>query len=520
MVNQNESSILLKTLIIKKIIIMYDDLWKPYVSIDLPSLKLGGIVLNGQLISETPIHLVLKAFNRHGLIAGATGTGKTKTMQVLAEQLSLNGVPSLVMDIKGDISGLAMPGETSNKLMERGQQLHIDFTPRGFPVELLTLTPEDPGVPLRARIDDFGSLLFSLMLDLNDTQAGVVTVLFEYAKANQLNLVNLDDFKSLLQFAQTDRGNELIAAQYGGIASTSIGTIVRKIIELESQGGKQFFGEPSFVIEDLLRTDANGHGVISILRLLNMQDKPKLFSSFMLKLLSDVYRQMPELGDPDKPRLVLFIDEAHLIFNYSSKALLNLIETIVKLIRSKGIGLIFCTQTPNDIPEVVLSQLGLKIQHSLRAFTAKDRKALKLVSQNFPVSNYYNTEQLLTTLSIGEALVSALDAKGQPTPLVHAMIRAPESRMGPLSNDELKVLLNQSSLFAKYSQMIDVPSAKEKLAELISDQQFPKQQTSQKENDSSVLNNLSKNTLFRQVVRQVFRELTRAILSLFKIKRN
>lgn len=251
-----------------------------------------------------------------------------------------------------------------------------------------------------------------------------------------------------------------------------------------------------------------------------MQDKPKLFSSFMLKLLSDVYRQMPELGDPDKPRLVLFIDEAHLIFNYSSKALLNLIETIVKLIRSKGIGLIFCTQTPNDIPEAVLSQLGLKIQHSLRAFTAKDRKALKLVSQNFPVSSYYNTEQLLTTLSIGEALVSALDAKGQPTPLVQAMIRAPESRMGTLSNEELKVLVNQSPLFAKYYQMIDVPSAKEKLSELISEQQVAKQQTSQKENDSSVLNNLSKNTLFRQVVRQVFRELTRAILSLFKIKRN
>lgn len=501
---------------------MYDDLLKSYVTNDLLSIQLGGIVLDGQIISKTPIQLVLKAFNRHGLIAGATGTGKTKTMQVLAEQLSLQGVPSFVMDIKGDISGLAMPGATSPKLLDRSQQLHIDFTPRGFPVELFTLSPDEPGVPLRARVDDFGPLLFSRMLDLNDTQAGVVTVLFEFAKANELGLINLDDFKSLLQFAQTDKGNTQIASQYGGIASPSIGTIVRKIIELESQGGKQFFGEPSFVIQDLLRTDANGCGFISILRLLNMQDKPKLFSSFMLKLLSDVYRQMPELGDPEKPRLVLFIDEAHLIFNHSSKALLNLIETMVKLIRSKGIGLIFCTQTPNDIPEAVLSQLGLKIQHSLRAFTAKDRKALKLVSQNFPVSNYYDTEQLLTTLGIGEALVTALDANGQPTPLIEAMVRAPESRMGILSNEELKTLVNRSPLFAKYSQVIDMPSAKEKLTEqiTISHERPQSSPTSQKENDSSVLNDLSKNTLFRQVVRQIFRELTRAILSLFKIKRN
>lgn len=501
---------------------MYDDLLKSYVTNDLLSIQLGGIVLDGQIISKTPIQLVLKAFNRHGLIAGATGTGKTKTMQVLAEQLSLQGVPSFVMDIKGDISGLAMPGATSPKLLDRSQQLHIDFTPCGFPVELFTLSPDEPGVPLRARVDDFGPLLFSRMLDLNDTQAGVVTVLFEFAKANELGLINLDDFKSLLQFAQTDKGNTQIASQYGGIASPSIGTIVRKIIELESQGGKQFFGEPSFVIQDLLRTDANGCGFISILRLLNMQDKPKLFSSFMLKLLSDVYRQMPELGDPEKPRLVLFIDEAHLIFNHSSKALLNLIETMVKLIRSKGIGLIFCTQTPNDIPEAVLSQLGLKIQHSLRAFTAKDRKALKLVSQNFPVSNYYDTEQLLTTLGIGEALVTALDANGQPTSLIEAMVRAPESRMGILSSEELKTLVNRSPLFAKYSQVIDMPSAKEKLTEqiTISHERPQSSPTSQKENDSSVLNDLSKNTLFRQVVRQIFRELTRAILSLFKIKRN
>ena len=377
---------------------MYDDLRNPYQAGNLPSLLIGGIIVNNQLIADAPVNLVLKSFNRHGLIAGATGSGKTKTIQVLSEQLSLAGVPSLVMDIKGDISGLAMPGDDNDAIKARAQSLNLPFTPRGFPVEFLTLSASHTGVPLRSTVSAFGPILFSRMLGINETQEGAVTVLFEYAKEEKLPLITLADVRSLLQYLQSDEGKKKIEARFGSLASSSIGTIVRKIVELESQGGEKFFGLPAFDVVDLVRTNNQGLGVISILRLLDMQDKPKLFSTFMLKLLSDVYAKMPELGDPDKPKLVLFIDEAHLIFSSATKALLNLMDTMVKLIRSKGVGLIFCTQTPNDIPDSILSQLGLKAQHALRAFTAKDRKAMKLVAQNFPPSTYYQTEELLTAL--------------------------------------------------------------------------------------------------------------------------
>ncbi|MDI9818738.1 MULTISPECIES: helicase HerA-like domain-containing protein [unclassified Legionella] len=502
---------------------MYDDLSAPYQAGELPALQLGGILLNDHLLPDAPVNLVLKSLNRHGLIAGATGSGKTKTMQVLSEQLSLQGVPSLVMDIKGDISGLAMPGEANDAIIARSQSLGLNYTPRAFPVEMLTLNEAShEGVPLRSTVSDFGSLLFARMLDVNETQAGVITVLFEYAKEKKLPLIDLADVKALLQFGQSDQGKAEIEARFGGIATASVGAIVRKIIELEAQGGGSFFGEPSFNVMDLLRTNAQGLGVISILRLVDMQDKPKLFSTFMLKLLSDVYRLLPELGDPPKPKLVLFIDEAHLIFNNASKALLNLLETIVKLIRSKGVGLVFCTQIPNDIPDAVLSQLGLKVQHALRAFTAKDRKAMKLVAQNFPPSEYYQTENLLTSLSIGEALVSALDAKGQPTPLVQCMIRAPESRMGVLNSQEMNNVVATSTLLPKYGQRLEERSAKEILAAAAKgdEKELPsatKKQSNPKE--PSMIEEISKNTLFRQVIRQIMRDLTKAMLSALGIKR-
>lgn len=491
---------------------MHEDLIQPYASSELPAIQLGGIKLNEDLLPQGDVHLVLKSFNRHGLIAGATGSGKTKTMQVLAEQLSLQGVPSFLMDIKGDVSGLAMPGETNDKLINRSQSLGLDFKPQAFPVEFFTLNPKDPGVPLRATVSDFGPLLFARMLDLNETQAGVVTILFEFAKAKEWPLLDLADFKSLLQYVQTEAGKQAIESQYGAVASTSVGTIVRKVIELESQGGNAFFAEPPFNPMDLLRTNAAGLGIISVLRLLDMQDKPKLFSTFMLKLLSDIYRQMPELGDPDKPRLVIFIDEAHLIFNQASKALLDLLETMVKLIRSKGVGLIFCTQTPDDIPEAVLSQLGLKIQHALRAFTAKDRKTMKLVAQNFPLSDYYDTETLLTALGIGDALICALDSKGQPTPLIECRIRAPESRMGILTDQELQQISQQSTLMAKYGQVINRRSAKEMIAEqqqVSPEVPAPAPQPTAGKVDPNVLEKLSKNTLIRQLIRDFFRFLTK-----------
>lgn len=486
---------------------MNEDLSAPYQALKgITSLQLGGILVNEKVLKNAPVNLVLKSFNRHGLIAGATGSGKTKTMQVLSEQLSLAGVPCLVMDIKGDISGLAMPGETNPGIAKRCKSLQLSFTPQGYPVELFTLSSV-PGIPLRAVISDFGALLFSRMLGINETQAGVVTILFEYAKDNNMPLIDLEDFKALLQYVQSKEGNIEIESQYGSVATASIGSIMRKIVELESQGAKDFFGEPAFKIDDLLQLNSKGQGIISIVRLMDMQDRPQLFSTFMLKLLTDIYRQLPELGDPDKPKLVLFIDEAHLIFKNASKALLNTLDTIVKLIRSKGVGLIFCTQTPNDIPDAVLGQLGLKIQHALRAFTAKDRQAMKLVAQNFPPSTHYDTEKMLTSLGIGEALLSALDAKGQPTPLIHCMIRPPESRMGVLTEDEARRMLNASSLYQRYSRPENPRSAAEILAEkkqnMAPAASTPTQKTTASE--PSVFVAISKNTLVRQVIRDFFR---------------
>ncbi len=500
---------------------MYDDLRLPYQASDIPSIRIGGIVLNDQLIPDAPVNLVLKSLNRHGLIAGATGSGKTKTIQVLCEQLSLSGVPCFVMDIKGDISGLAVPGVITESLKTRNDSLELSFTPREMPVELFTLNQKQPGVPLRSTVKDFGSVLFARMLDINETQSGVLTVIFQYAKEENIPLIDLEDLKSILQFAQSEKGNQLIEARYGSIASSTIGTIIRGIIELEAQGGDEFFGEPAFNVSDFVRVNSQGQGIISILRLLDMQDKPKLFSTFMLKLLSDVYRQLPELGDPEKPKLVIFIDEAHLIFNQASKALLSLMDTMVKLIRSKGVGLIFCTQTPNDIPENVLSQLGLKIQHTLRAFTAKDRKAMKLVAQNFPPSEHYDTEQLLTSLGIGDALVSALDAKGQPTPLIQCRVRAPETRMGVLTSEELSQLMGNSYLYSKYHTRNITPSAKNVLLEKIPPTTAEEPMSSSKpaKSEPSMVNTITKNTLFRQIVRQVTRDLFRSLMKVLGIKK-
>lgn len=487
------------------------------------SLDLGGILLNNQLLKEAPVNLVLKSFNRHGLIAGATGSGKTKTMQVLCEQLSKNGIPSLVMDIKGDVSGLGMPGENTDALHKRSQALELDFTPHGFPVELLTLNDASQGLPLRSTLLDFGPLLFSRMLDLNDTQSGVISVLFEYAKETQLPLIDLEDMRELLCFVQTEAGKKAIESRFGNVAGSSVGTITRNIIDLEAQGGGNFFGQPAFQVKDLMRTNAQGQGIISILRLMDMQDKPKLFSTFMLKLLSDIYRQFPELGDPAKPVLVIFIDEAHLIFKNASKALSDLLETMIKLIRSKGVGIFFCTQLPTDIPDAVLSQLGLKIQHALRAFTAKDRTAMKLVAQNFPPSDCYNTENLLTSLGIGEALVSALDENGQPTPLIQCMVRPPESRMGTLTSAELQQLMAASSLYPHYAQKQTTESAKTILsrnqAEPVTDSPTSETAISKKVSESNIVTILTKNTLFRQIIRQTFRQLTKTVLDLLNKKR-
>lgn len=429
------------------------------------SIILGGAILNGEAIADAFVKIPLKTLNRHGLIAGATGTGKTKTIQVLSEQLSSKGIPVLMMDIKGDFSGIAMPGEEKSFITERHQKINIPFSPSSYPVELLSLSDQS-GVRLRATISEFGPVLFSRILDLNDTQAGVVSVIFKYCDDNQMPLLDLKDIKKIINYI-TEEGKEEIANAYGKISTATTGTILRKIIELEQQGADLFFGEKSFEIDDLMRIDETGKGYINIIRLNDIQDKPKLFSTFMLSLLAEIYQQMPEKGDSEQPELVLFIDEAHLIFNEASKALLDQIETIVKLIRSKGIGIYFITQNPMDIPSGVLAQLGLKIQHALRAFTANDRKSIKQTADNYPSSEFYNTEELLTSLGIGEALVTALNEKGIPTPLAATMMRAPTSRMDVLTESEIQTINTKSKLVKKYSELIDRESAYELLTQKI-----------------------------------------------------
>ncbi|WP_026755485.1 helicase HerA-like domain-containing protein [Sediminibacter sp. Hel_I_10] len=424
-------------------------------------ITLGAAMLDGETLTNTFVNVPLKTMNRHGLIAGATGTGKTKTLQVLAENLSEKGVPVLLMDIKGDLSGLAQPSTGHAKIDERHNSIGLPFTAKGFPVEVLTLS-EQNGVRLRATVSEFGPVLLSRILDVTETQAGIIAVIFKYCDDNKLPLLDLKDFKKILQYA-TQEGKDEFTDAYGRISTASTGAILRKIVEIEQQGGDLFFGETSFEVDDLLRVDDEGRGYINIIRLTDIQDRPKLFSTFMLSLLAEIYSTFPEQGDSGRPELILFIDEAHLIFNEASKALLSQIESIVKLIRSKGVGLYFVTQNPTDVPEAVLGQLGLKVQHALRAFTAKDRKAIKLTAQNYPDSDFYDTTEILTSLGIGEALVSALDEKGKPTPLAATMMRAPMSRMDVLTSNELSALISTSKLAKNYNETIDRESAYEML---------------------------------------------------------
>jgi DNA helicase HerA-like ATPase len=428
-------------------------------------LTLGAAMLGEETITDALVKVPLKTLNRHGLIAGATGTGKTKTLQVLAENLSENGIPVLLMDIKGDLSGLAEPSPGHPKIDERHTKIGFPFEAKKFPIEVLTISEQD-GTRMRATISEFGPVLLSRILDLTETQSGIVAIIFKYCDDNKLPLLDIKDFKKVLQFV-TNEGKDEITAEYGRISSSSTGAILRKIVEIEQQGGDLFFGEKSFEVEDLTRIDENGRGIISVLRLTDIQDKPKLFSTFMLQLLAEVYETFPEQGDSGRPELIIFIDEAHLVFEQASKALLSQIESIVKLIRSKGIGLYFVTQNPKDVPEDILAQLGLKVQHALRAFTAKDRKAIKLAAENYPTSDYYDTKEVLTQLGIGEAFISVLNEKGIPTPLARTMLRAPMSRMDVLTDKELSNVIINSRLYYKYNKDLDRDSAYELLNEKI-----------------------------------------------------
>ncbi|MDO5616089.1 MAG: DUF853 family protein [Cruoricaptor ignavus] len=425
---------------------------------------LGKGILDGEVVTEVDVNIPLKTINRHGLIAGATGTGKTKTVQAFVEQLSHAGIPSLVLDIKGDFSGIAMPGVKNKIIEERYDKTKLDWEAQNFPVELMSISGEK-GVKLRATVTEFGPVLLSKILELNDTQSSIMAIIFKYCDDKGLPLIDLDDLKKVLQYVTTDpKGKEELKTDYGAISPASLGAILRSIVALEQQGATTFFGEPSFDVHDLLK-QKDGKGVVNILRVANIQSKPQLFSTFMLSLFAEVYMEFPEEGDSGKPKLVLFIDEAHLIFKEASKALQNQIETMVKLIRSKGVGIYFITQIPGDVPENVLSQLGMKIQHALRGFTAKDKKEITKAVENYPLTEFYNAGQLIQNLGIGEAFVTALDEKGIPTPLVHTYLISPESRMDILSDSEVYELTNKSTMVAKYEQTVNKDSAYEMLTQ-------------------------------------------------------
>lgn len=446
---------------------------------------LGKAKLDGELLKDTEISVALKTMNRHGLIAGATGTGKTKSLQILAEQLSLKGVPTLLMDIKGDLSGIAAPANATDKgVAERQSLLGLDFTPAGAPVEFLSLSHE-PGAKLRATVTEFGPVLFGKILELNETQTSIISIVFKYCDDKGLPLLDLKDMRQVLQYlSDNDDGKAELTRDYGSIPKASLGTILRKIVALEQQGAERFFGEPSFEVDDLLRT-RNGKGIVNIIRLTDIQNKPSLFSTFMLSLLAEIYETFPEAGDQDKPKLVIFIDEAHLIFNQASKALLDQLETMVKLIRSKGVGLFFCTQVPGDVSDGVLSQLGLKIQHALRGFTAKDRKQIQKAVENYPVSSYYKADEVITQLGIGEAFVTALNEKGIPTPLAYTYLRAPLSRMDVLTDSEIQHIIGESELEKKYDSNIDRDSAYEMLIRKMEMQPVQKQESKPAQTQSS-----------------------------------
>jgi DNA helicase HerA-like ATPase len=490
-----------------------------------------GVAMNqGHAVKGLQIKAPLSTFNRHGLITGATGTGKTKSLQAIAEMLSEHGVPSLLMDIKGDLSGLAAAGHPNDKILHRHEEIGNPWTPMAFPVELLTISDEK-GTRMRATVSEFGPVLFSRILGLNDTQSGAVSLIFKYCDDKALPLLDLKDFKKVLQYL-TNEGKKEIEADYGRISPATASTIVRKIIEIEQQGAECFFGERSFDVADLMRSNTSGQGMLSILRLTDMQARPKMFSTFMLCLLAEIYQTLPESGDADKPRLVLFIDEAHLIFREATDALLDQIETIVRLIRSKGVGVFFITQSPTDIPPRILGQLGMKVQHALRAFTAADRKAIKAAAENFPESEFYKVADLLTALGIGEALVTVLNEKGIPTPLAHTMMAAPRSRMDVLSHLELQGLMAGSALSAKYNETIDRDSAYEILSGKLhappvdtipagkpSSSPPPKAPIPPSQSDGGLLGDLVKSAAGREAVRTMAREITRGLLGVLGMKR-
>jgi len=426
------------------------------------ALELGAVVVDGTVDPTAQVRIPLATVNRHGLVAGATGTGKTKSLQVIAEQLSAAGVPVVMADIKGDLSGLSGPGESNDKIAQRSKDTGDNWTPTAFPVEFLSLGTTGIGVPVRATMTSFGPILLSKVLGLNPTQESTLGLIFHWADQKGLSLLDLKDLRAVIQYLTSDEGKEELK-NIGAVSATTAGVILRALINLEAEGADTFFGEPEIEPGDLMRVDAQGHGVITLMELGDQAARPVMFSTFLMWILADLFTALPEVGDVDKPKLVFIFDEAHLLFNDASKAFLEQVEQTVKLIRSKGVGVFFCTQLPTDVPNDVLSQLGARIQHALRAFTPDDQKALTKTVRTYPKTDVYDLEKALTSLGIGEAIVTVLSEQGAPTPVAWTRMRSPRSLMGAIGNDAITAAAKASPLEAKYGQTIDRDSAYERL---------------------------------------------------------
>ncbi|MER5766923.1 helicase HerA-like domain-containing protein [Streptomyces sp. NPDC001985] len=431
-------------------------------AIEGPALELGALLWDGRCLPGAPIRIPLAMLNRHGLVAGATGTGKTKTLQLIAEQLSANGVPVFLADIKGDVSGISAPGRPGDRVAARAGQVGQEWVAQGFPAEFFSLGGIGPGIPIRATVTDFGPVLLSKVLQLNRTQEQSLGLIFHYADAKGLELLDLKDLRAVVAFLVSDEGRAELTG-IGGLSAATAGVILRSLTAFEQQGAAEFFGEPEFDTGELLRTAPDGRGLVSVLELAAVRDKPQLFSTFLMWLLADLFHDLPEAGDLDQPKLVFFLDEAHLLFTGASPAFLESITQTVRLIRSKGVGVFFVTQTPRDVPSEVLAQLGNRVQHALRAFTPEDDKALKATVRTFP-NSAYDLEEVLTALGTGEAVITVLSESGAPTPVAATRLRAPQSLMGPVEAEALESAVRASPLYGRYAQAVDRESAYEKLS--------------------------------------------------------
>ncbi len=425
-----------------------------------PGLVLGSPIRDGEVAADVRVQVALSMLNRHGLVAGATGTGKTKTLQLMAGQLSKAGVPCFVADIKGDLTGLAAPGDATNpKVVERCTSLAWTFQASGHPVEFLSLSGK-LGAQVRASVHSFGPLLLGKVLSLNETQTSILSLVFKYCDDNALPLLDLADLATTLKYLGSDQGKPILA-DYGGMSSASLGVLIRSIVTLQQAGADVFFGEPEFDVADLLRTDSNGLGILSVLELSDVMEQPALFSTFMLWMLAQLYHVLPEAGDLPRPKLCFFFDEAHLLFDGASEALLQEIERTARLIRSKGVGVYFVTQAPTDIPSSILAQLGNRVEHALRAFTPEDADNLRKTVRTFPMTDFYDVEKAITSLGTGEAFITVLSPRGVPTPLAATRLGPPDSLMGALDSAEFQRRATGSLLMSKYGQAFDPQSAHE-----------------------------------------------------------